>query len=321
MVLTHQIHLDERHPRRSVRAFRESKRPRPRRMVKIDDDQRFGIELELSSPIGIDSEMIADMMPPSTGDVIVVDTHSGGKQHHANGWKIVPDGSIVCNRNMPECNKFELVSNILVGGDGLRQISAVTKALGLARIQVNKSMGFHVHVDVLGYSIEQLIKICQNFIKVRYVADMIYYDTTRDVVRNSQYQPEQYEDVMDSFMPPSRRNGSQECESYFRSNRGSVLGNTNRERHDSLADCGSIEALAQQMNENGRCYKLNLKNLVTKRQATLEFRQHSATLDYEKISAWVRFWYVKSYLVVMSKSSGGVKYAHLFAFTVPPAHD
>ena len=102
---------------------------------------------------------------------------------------------------------------------------------------------------------------------------------------------------MDSSMPPSRRNGSQECESYFRSNRGSVLGNTNRERHDSLANCGRIEALAQQMNEYGRYYKLNLENLVTRRQSTLEFRQHSATLDYEKIGARVRFWYVPFCLV------------------------
>ena len=91
---------------------------------------------------------------------------------------------------MLSCNKFELVSNILEGGKGAARIHNVTKALGRARIQVNKSMGFHVHVDVLGYSIEQLIKICQNFMKVRYdVADMIYFKATCDVVRNSPYQP------------------------------------------------------------------------------------------------------------------------------------
>ncbi|KAI2498162.1 putative amidoligase enzyme [Fragilaria crotonensis] len=218
----------------------------------------------------VDTHMIADMMPRSAGDVFVAESHGEGKQYHSNGWKIVPDGSIVCNRNMPRCNKFELVSNILDGGKGLDQIYHVTRALGRARIQINKSMGFHVHVDVLGYSIEQLIKICQNFIK--------------------------YEDVMDSFMPQSRRSGSRECNAYFRSNRSSVVGNTNTQRHESLADCRSIEELAQQMNEDGRYYKLNLQNLVTRRQSTLEFRQHSATLNYEKISAWVRFciWMVRT---------------------------
>ena len=97
---------------------------------------------------------------------------------------------------------------------------------------------------------------------------------------------------MDSFMPPSRRNGSHECDTYFRSNRASVYGDTNKQRHIRLANCCDIPTLAQHMNKDGRYYKLNLDNLVTGRQPTFEFRQHSATLNYKKISAWVRFWCV-----------------------------
>ena len=120
---------------------------------------------------------------------------------------------------------------------------------------------------------------------------------------------------MDSLMPPSRRNGSPECESYFKSNHGSVHGSTDMQRHDSLANCRTIDALALHMNRDGLYYKLNLRNLVTGRQPTLEFRQHSATLEYEKISAWVRFWYVGSTLVVTMKSS---HCAHLFSFASRP---
>ena len=165
MVVTHNIRLEADDLRkRTIYTFREPRGLQPLRMIKIDDNQKFGVELEVSSPPGIDTDMVANMMPRSAGHVIV-----GGARHaaHADGWKIVDDGSIVCNRNMPDCHKFEVVSRILVGGNGLGQIAAVTKALGNASIKVNKSMGFHVHVDVSGYSVEQLIKICQNFIKVR----------------------------------------------------------------------------------------------------------------------------------------------------------
>lgn len=179
-------------------------------------------------------------------------------------WKLHDDSSIACSRSQPGCNKFELVSPILVGEAGLAQILKVLKALRRREvdIKVNKSMGFHVHVEVKGMRQGQLNKICQNFVK--------------------------YEAVFDSLVPPSRRNGSPESDRYFRSNRDALGCSSNQERHHAVAICRDIQSLADKMNPADRYYKLNLRNLVSARRPTLEFRQHSATADFSKISNWIR---------------------------------
>ena len=165
---------------------------------------------------------------------------------------------------------------MLQGGNGLSEVNKIANELSSFRgqVKVNKSMGYHVHIDVSELSVPELVKVCQNFIK--------------------------YERVMDRFFPPSRRTGSDESNRYFQSNRASVAGGsssyghqrnlTNREVHNILGRCRSIDDLADVMNRGAsRYYKLNMQNLQSGRQPTIEFRQHSATASYDKISAWVRF--------------------------------
>jgi hypothetical protein len=76
-------------------------------------------------------------------------------------------------------------------------------------------MGFHVHINVADLSHEELIKVCQNFVK--------------------------YENVMDTFVPPSRRNGSPESNRFFKSNRACVAqtigSNRNKAIHEALGAC------------------------------------------------------------------------------------
>jgi hypothetical protein len=226
--------------------------------------QRYGIELELTSMK--EKEDICEALRHHLG-------------HSIDSWKLERDTSIECSRNQPNCNKFELVSPKLQGEEGLSRISEVLRTLRQndVDIKINKSMGFHVHVEVADLSQQQLNRVCQNFVN--------------------------FEDVFDSLVPPSRRSGSEESNRYFRSNANALPWTSNRQRHGLLRICHNIVVLANVMNPGGRYYKLNLQNLVTKKQETLEFRQHSSTTDFAKISNWIR---LCIQFVISSKENRGL---------------
>ncbi|KAL3930547.1 MAG: hypothetical protein SGBAC_011714 [Bacillariaceae sp.] len=263
--------------------FIEFKPLRPLSKIRLPDGSQFGIELEMSSGPDMTPDYLAYELSGDSRYQVQAHDYTIQTTDH---WKIVPDVSIVCNRSQPDCNKFELVSPPLGPGEGLTQVHAILSKVNNnsnvvgSSIAVNKSMGFHVHVNVSKLSNAQLVKVCQQFVK--------------------------YEAVMDRFMPPSRRTGSQESDRYFASNRDFVHdqarssnSSSSSSRHrsiilDTLANCGNdLDALVTVMNGtadgSGRYFKLNLQNLVTGRQPTIEFRQHSATFEYEKVRAWICF--------------------------------
>jgi hypothetical protein len=255
---THRL-LARRHEARWT--FQESRRPQPVRMLKLAP-HNFGVELELTSDLT--AREVASYVSP---EVVVVDDYRNGRVT-SDRWKLVPDGSIQCSNFLPNCHTFELVSPILNGGAGLSELHQVLKTLDQAqgKIAVNNSMGFHVHVDVTELELPELIKICQTFLK--------------------------YEVVMDKFFPADRRSDSSQAQRYFQSHRtmgdGSSSASYNRRRHVALANCTSLEDLVELWSPS-KYYKLNLQNLATGRQPTVEFRQHHATASYETVSAWVRF--------------------------------
>jgi Putative amidoligase enzyme len=148
---------------------------KPMPLLKIDPDQQFGIELELTSPANTTVENIASNLTRKTrgrfGRISVIRSYADAHDT-TDVWKLVPDSSIACSRNNPSCTTFELVSPILVGGSGLNQASQVLDALKQIELQVNKSMGFHCHVDVSSLNLQQIIKVCQNAIKYEVSIDI-----------------------------------------------------------------------------------------------------------------------------------------------------
>ena len=76
-------------------------------------------------------------------------------------------------------NTFELVSPILVGEAGLRELEKVCWVLELCGVKVNDSCGLHVHIDAAGFNME----------------------TWRNLALSYKH----LEPVIDGFMPASRR--------------------------------------------------------------------------------------------------------------------
>jgi hypothetical protein len=246
------------------RLKRNVHRNRQSKMIRLRDEARFGVELEMSTSAFLSPQMIANDLRVKGIRIQIPTTWDEGKQSSSR-WKIVTDNSLACNVSVPNCNVFELVSPILRSEEGISSIKHILQHFPSVRL--NKSMGFHVHVDVGKYAVGDLIKIFLQFLK--------------------------YEDAIDSMMPRSRRTGSNQSNSYFKSNLEMAkqeLGRSKEGIMAALSGCRSLRDLAHIVNPSGqRYYKLNMQNLIQGRQTTLEFRQHSSTADFDKISAWVRF--------------------------------
>jgi hypothetical protein len=250
------------------------------------NDGYFGVELELSCAVGTDRATIAHTLQEHSGETVrnirdpspyrVFYAWLSGKgksdtdNSANNGWKLVYDASIQANSNLPRSRGFELVSPILCGETGLARYKKILTVLSdITALQVNASMGCHVHIDVESLKLQQLIQVCQNFVA--------------------------YEDDIDTFMPSWRRTGSAACNTYFKSNKESILVQGDEDhawqQYQKIGACQTYEELYDIMNpgSEARYYKLNLQNLKTGRQPTIEFRQHPATRDCDDVLNWVRF--------------------------------
>lgn len=146
-------------------------------------------------------------------------------------------------------NGFEVVSPVLEGEAGLETLRAVATALDDMGATADRRCGLHVHIDAAGLTTEQIRTIV-----TRYAA---------------------FEDEIDAFMPASRRgNANSYC--------GSVKEVAMRER---FLAARSITELANA--QPSRYFKVNLKSHQP--HGTVEFRQHSGTVNAAKVCNWVRF--------------------------------
>jgi biotin operon repressor len=147
-------------------------------------------------------------------------------------------------------NGFEVVSPILSGNQGLDDVRKVAQALRAAGAKVDKRCGFHVHVDARTLTGADILNVIRRYAM--------------------------HEAEIDSFMPASRRGNNNR---YCRTMTDVVRGVQN------VAQSTSARTIAERVYE--RYYKLNVAAFV--RHGTIEFRQHSGTIDFRKMANWICF--------------------------------
>jgi hypothetical protein len=119
------------------------------------NDLTFGIEIETAMPRGV---------------VRVGNYHSGYQVPQLpHGWRAERDASIHCPQGHEPC---EIVSPVLKGEDGVRQVVQVLAWLKGVGAKVNRSTGFHVHVgwNADEETTKRLVFLVSNFEKALFAA-------------------------------------------------------------------------------------------------------------------------------------------------------
>lgn len=176
--------------------------------------------------------------------------HAESYNHHLRGhWKIVTDASLGdVDRGI------ELVSPILQGADGFAQVEKVCEALQDFGCTVGRKCGVHIHVGVGAQPLEFFKRVVKLY--------------------------SAYEGVIDAFMPESRRaSNNGYCRSMTSASTAAIDGAASLPHLIQIAT-GHCDA------SYNRYFKVNLKAYA--RHKTVEYRQHSGTLDARKVNMWTK---------------------------------
>lgn len=128
--------------------------------------RKFGIEIEAYNCA---REKLANELRAAGIDVAV----EGYNHTTRNHWKLVTDSSLTGN------NTFELVSPVLQGEAGLKELEKICWVLEFCDVKVNDSCGLHIHMDAEDFDLQTWKNLALSY--------------------------KHLERVIDSFMPQSRR--------------------------------------------------------------------------------------------------------------------
>ena len=103
-------------------------------------------------------------------------------------WKIVTDGSVT-SRGTGRSSGLELVSPIMKGEEGLREVEKVMNAIDGAGGKVNTTCGLHVHVDTAGMTSTQRKNFFLAYVRNQDMMDRLVSQSRR----NNRHYAQRYE--------------------------------------------------------------------------------------------------------------------------------
>lgn len=221
--------------------------------------QRWGVEIE---GYGLSRELVKHVVEAVTDDVCV--TRDDNRPSSPLFWSVVHDGSI------RQPGEFEVRSPALIGEDeSWDKLRAVCRGLREAGAKVGITCGLHVHHDaslILKAMVAKGLAKPENLLMN--AAWCLYARMER---------------VIDTVMPPSRR---QDRNRYCQSLRA------NGEPLPSVPArlVGGVDASLRRFGRGDwidHHAKLSVTALLL--HSTLEYRQHSGTLNAGKIIPWIKF--------------------------------
>lgn len=200
--------------------------------------------------VGISQDQAADALHVVLGYRPRVTGYHGDSSY--SQWTSQSDCSLRSHNRL----SAELVSPVLSGQSGFDELKTVMDALAAAGASVNVSCGTHVHHGVDHLTFDQMSLFVENL----YAA-----------------QP-----ALTALVSRSRRRGQYP---------GSALTERQVNRVKSLGTYYSNgdawkSRLTYEANNGNRYTRFNFTKFT--RTGTVEFRQHQGTLDFEKLSAWIR---------------------------------
>lgn len=175
-------------------------------------------------------------------------------------WKITTDSSVT-NYNTGTYAGLELVSPILKGDKGLDDLRTALTVLSNIGARVDRTCGLHVHHNASSFDHQQLINIVN-----------LYY---------------KYQKGINTILPKSRRTSARAryCKPIPTANLESMNDNSR------YLNCSTGNQRLTKVVHSFKTRYLVINLQAFLRHKTVEFRQHSGTLDADKAEAWILLTY------------------------------